>query len=412
MPIERLESWLADQLDEMGRSGRLKGRETVVRGIVPASGDSGPRLLLEDDQVGERPFLRMNSNGYLGLAGHPAVLAAEEEAVEAYGTGPGAVRFISGTWRPHLALEARLAAFHGREAAMIFSSAYATVMGVLPPLVTADTLVISDELNHNSIINAIRLSRPKERKVYRHLALDEIDGLLAEGAGSFKRALVVTDGIFSMRGDHAPLDEIMALARRYDEAYPENVVVVADDSHGVGAFGASGRGTEEHCGGTAVDLLIATLGKALGVNGGYVVGPSTVVDYLRETSPFYIYSNPITPSEAAAAARAIEVLDSEEGRGLLAHLRAMTRRFEQGLTALGLETIPGEHPVVPLMVRDTARTQALVAHLRASGILATGLSYPVVPKGDEEIRFQVSAEHTPADIDEALAAIAAFQAGG
>jgi glycine C-acetyltransferase len=190
------------------------------------------------------------------------------------------------------------------------------------------------------------------------------------------------------------------------------VVVVADDSHGVGAFGATGRGTEEYCGGAPVDILIATLGKAFGVNGGYVTASQTIVDYLRETSPFYIYSNPITPGEAAAASQAVEIVDSAAGQALLDHLRAMTARFEAGLTALGYETISGAHPVVPLMLRDTAKTTALVAHLRAQGILATGLNYPVVPRGDEEIRFQVSADHTAADIDEALEVLAAFPGRG
>jgi glycine C-acetyltransferase len=270
--------------------------------------------------------------------------------------------------------------------------------------------VISDELNHNCIINAIRLSRPKEKRVYRHLDEAGLDAALAELGGSCRRAVVVTDGIFSMRGDWAELDRTMAIARRHDSQYAENVIVVADDSHGVGAFGATGRGTEEHCG-VHVDLLVGTLGKAFGVNGGYVVGPRVLVDYLRETAPTYIYSNPITPAEAAAAHAAVDLVDSPEGLRLLDHLRAMTSRFEDGLIAGGFETIPGPHPVVPLMVRDTARTRALVAHLRANGILATGLSYPVVPRGDEEIRFQIAADHSAADIDEALAVLADFLTG-
>ena len=213
-----------------------------------------------------------------------------------------------------------------------------------------------------------------------------------------------------MRGDHAPLDAIVEIARAHDEGFAENVLVVADDSHGIGAFGATGRGTEEYTGAEPVDVLVGTLGKAFGVNGGYVTASRTVIDYLRETSPFYIYSNPITMGEAAAGVRAVDILDSPSGAAMLKRLRAMTAKFESGLTELGFETIPGEHPVVPLMVRDTARTTALVAHLRAHGILATGLNFPIVPRGDEEIRFQVSADHTEADIDEALAVLAAFKA--
>jgi len=406
MPYGRLEDLLATKVQSLTDAGTRKSLEAVVSGIVPPSDGKGPRYLLEGQ--GDKPFLRMNANNYLGMSFEAKVIAAEEEAVGRLGTGPGAVRFISGTWAPHVALEARLAAFHGREAAMIFSSAYATVMGVLSSLITNETAVISDELNHNCIINAMRVTRPIEKRIYKHLDLAELEQHLQELSGHCKRAILVTDGIFSMRGDHAPLKEISALVEKYDSAFPENLLLVVDDSHGVGAFGETGRGTEEYTGAGKVDLLIATLGKALGVNGGYIVASQTIVDYLRETSPFYIYSNPITQGEAAAAKAAVDILDSDYGRERLRHLRAMTTRFEQGLTDMGLETIPGAHPVVPLMVRDTERTTALVAHLRANGILATGLNFPVVPRGDEEIRFQIAADHTEADIDEALQVIGLF----
>jgi glycine C-acetyltransferase len=406
MPIDRLTPLLRTRLDELGSSGRLKGAETVTRGVLPPRDGKGPRFLIEGE--GEKTFLRMNSNSYLGLSFETRVIAAEEEAVRHYGAGPGAVRFISGTWAPHTALERRLAKFHGREAAMLFSSAYATVMGVLPPLITDRTAVLSDALNHNSIINAIALARPAQKHVYAHLAFDQLERQLAEAAATCARAIIVTDGVFSMRGDHAPLDAIMRIASAFDAKFPENVIVVADDSHGVGGFAATGRGTEEVTKCAGVDLLIGTLGKAFGVNGGYVVAGDTIVRYLRETSPFYIYSNPITPGEAEAALVAVDRVDSEEGRASLAHLRAMTERFRQGLTHLGLETVAGEHPIVPLLVRDTERTRHLVAHLRSEGILSTGLGFPVVPKGEEEIRFQICADHTVADIDEALVAIERF----
>ena len=407
MPDNKLQTTLSAEIEALEQDGRAKGLETVFSGIVPAGAGKGPRYLLRGE--GQRPYLRMNSNSYLGMTLRPEVIAAEEEAVRAFGTGPGAVRFISGTWQSHVELEGKLAAFHQRQAAMIYSSAYSAIMGVLTPLITAETAVISDALNHNSIINAVRLARPREKHVYAHLDMAELESCLQKASGHCRRAIILTDGIFSMRGDHAPLDQIMSLARRYDDAFAENVVVVADDSHGVGAFGETGRGTEQYTASEPVDLLIATLGKAFGVNGGYVVAAEPIIRYLRETSPMYIYSNPITPSEAAAACAALDLVDGPEGGRLLAHLRAMTERFEQGLTGLGFETIAGAHPVVPLMVRDTAQTAALVRHLRAGGVLATGLNYPVVPKGDEEIRFQVSADHTSADIDEALDVLAAFQ---
>ncbi|MFP3941744.1 MAG: aminotransferase class I/II-fold pyridoxal phosphate-dependent enzyme [Thermoanaerobaculia bacterium] len=401
MPLDRLHEALDVHLAELEEKGTLKGAEDVIVDVVPPRDGRGPRYRLEGQ--GDREFVKMNSNSYLGLALHPEVIAAEEEVSRGFGTGPGAVRFISGTYRQHVELEERLARFHGREAAMAFSSAYATVMGLLPPLITGETVVISDELNHNCIINAMRLARPAAKRIYHHNDMKELEAALTQAVGA-RRAIVVTDGIFSMRGDHAPLATVMDLARRYDAEFPENVLVVVDDSHGVGAFGETGRGTEEYCGARA-DLVVATLGKALGVNGGYVVGSQTVVRFLRETSPFYVYSNPITPAEAAAAGKALEILDGERGRDLLAHLRAMTKRFERGLVDLGYETIPGDHPVTPLMVRDTGKTARLVAHLKQNGVLATGLKYPVVPRGDETIRFQVTADLTEADVDQVLSVL-------
>ncbi len=412
MAHERLDAVLERQVAALREAGTAKGDEAVVTAVLPPTDERGPRVLLRDE--GTREFIRMNSNSYLGMSLRPDVIEAEEDAARKYGAGPGAVRFISGTYDPHVRLEKELAAFHGREAAMIFSSAYAAVVSTLVPLIDERTLVVSDELNHNCIINALRLARPLGKKIYAHNDMSALAATLAETAQESdesrpKRVLVVTDGIFSMRGDHAPLDRIVDLARTHDEAFAENVVVVVDDSHGVGAFGASGRGVEEYCGARA-DVLVATLGKALGVNGGYVASSEAIVAYLRETSMMYIYSNPITVGEASAAAVSLGLLDSERGRSMLEHLRSLTRRFEAGLVERGFEVIEGEHPVVPLMVRDTDRTRRLAAHLRENGVLATGLAYPVVPRGDEEIRFQINADHTEADIDAVLEVLAAFNA--
>jgi glycine C-acetyltransferase len=406
MPLNRLTGVLRDHVSDLEEKGTAKGAESVVTRTIPPTADRGPRFHLEGE--GEKEFLRMNSNSYLGMSLRPEVMKAEEEGTAQYGAGPGAVRFISGTYDVHTGLEGALADFHAREEAMIFSSAYATIMGTISPLVTKETALISDELNHNCIINAVRLSRPKEKVVYPHLDMGALEKSLVELKGKADRALVITDGIFSMRGDHAPMDEIMAIAERHDEDYPENVVVVMDDSHGVGAFGETGRGTEEYTNSPPIDVLVGTLGKAFGVNGGYVTSNSSVIRFLRESAPFYIYSNPITPGEAKAALASLQLLNSPRGRALLVHLRAMTARFEEGLGRLGMETIPGEHPVVPLMVRDTAKTNALVEHLYDNGVLATGLAYPVVPRGDEEIRFQINADHTEQDVDRVLEVLGNF----
>ena len=408
MPSDRFLAALASDLATLDARGNPKRHELVIEEVVAAEGDFGPRYRIQGR--GGELFLKMNSNNYLGMNLRREVVKAEEDAATRFGAGPGAVRFISGTYASHVELENALAKFHGREAAMIFSSAYATMLGTFTPLVTPETALVSDELNHNCIINAIKLARPKEKRVYRHNDMADFRAKLAEVKGC-RRALVVTDGIFSMRGDAAPLAELVEIARAADDDFPENVVVIVDDSHGVGAYGATGRGTEEATGSMpprGADILIGTLGKAFGVNGGYVAGPQLLVDFLRESAPTYIYSNPITPAEAAAARTALGVLEGPDGPGLLAHLAAMTARFREGLVRLGFETLQGTHPVVPLFVRDTPKTTALVRHLLAHGVLATGLNFPVVPKGDETIRFQVSADHTAGDIDFVLDVLARF----
>ena len=406
MSMKALEKVLNESLNDLKKRGTFKGKETLITGIKPAEPGKGPRYFIEGQ--GDKEFLKMNGNSYLGLSLHQEVIEAEEEGARKFGAGPGAVRFISGTYQPHAELEKRLAKFHGREAAMIFSSAYSTVMGIVTPLISNDTIVISDELNHNCIINAIRLSRPAGKSVYKHLNMIELETMLKENVGKGKRAIVLTDGIFSMRGDYAPLDSIVDICKKYDSKYEEGVITVVDDSHGVGSFGKTGRGVEEYTNRKA-DILVSTLGKALGVNGGYVVASSITINYLRETAPFYIYSNPITASEATASMKALEILDSERGLKLLQHMRSLTKQFEEGLQQLDFEILSSEHPVVPLMIRDTQKTTELVRYLFENGILATGLNYPVVPRGDEEIRFQIAADHTENDIDYVLVVLKKYK---
>lgn len=407
MPLNKLRTILSQELAKIEETGSLKSKEMVITGVKKPAGGKGPRYFLEG--YGDKEFLRMNSNSYLGLALTQEVIEAEERAARKFGTGPGAARFISGTYKPHIELEKRLAKFHNREAGMIFSSGYATVMGVLTPLISKDTIVISDELNHNSIINAVRLARPRDKKIYKHNKVSELKSGLKESIGNCRRVIIVTDGIFSMRGDHAPLPEIATLAAEYSGEFEEGIITIIDDAHGVGAVAATGRGTTELTGEDRIDIIIGTMGKAMGVNGGYLVSDRRIIDYLRETAPFYVYSNPITVSEASAALKALEIIDSDTGRKMLRYLHEMTVHFRQGLIDLGYETVKGEHPIVPLLVRDTRKTIALVKYLRDNGILVTGILYPVVPRGDEEIRFQICADHTRYDLDYALQLLKKFK---
>jgi len=403
--MNKLDLALDTLIKDLYASGRAKGKEQIVTEVIKAKGEKGPRYKLVGSDL---EYIKMNSNSYLGLSMHPDVVKAEENATKKYGVGPGAVRFISGSYNVHTELEHTLADFHDREAAMIFSSAYMTSLGVISSLTTNETVVISDTLNHNCIINAMRMSRPAAKMIYAHNDMADLKLKLDEAKGKGKRCIVITDGIFSMRGDHAPLNEIKSLCEKAEASFDEGVSLVVDDSHGVGACGENGRGTEELTSAKA-DVLIGTLGKAFGVNGGYVCGSKELISYLREAAPTYIYSNPITVSEAAAAKASIDICNSKQGKERLAHLKDMTDTFRHGLTELGLETIPGEHPVVPLMVRDTKKTADTVQHLLDNGILATGLNFPVVPKGEEEIRFQINADHTKADIDTALNILKEFK---
>lgn len=408
MPLNKTKKWIGAELENRRKSGTLKGQERIITGIKPASGKKGPRYMLDGDR---REYIKMNSNSYLGLSLNREVIKSEEIAAKKFGAGPGAVRFINGTFKPHVELEKKLAGFHRKEAAMIFSSAYAANCGVAAPLISEDTAVLSDALNHNSIINAVKLSKPKEKRIYAHMDMAGLEKHLQESGKTCRRAVIISDGIFSMRGDYPDLKKMVSLARKYDNAFEEGVLTIIDDSHGIGACGKTGRGTCEITGEYGIDVITSTLGKALGVNGGYVVSDSKVIEYLRETAPLYIYSNPITPAEAAAAIKSLEILDSPIGRKMLSYLEELTAFFKRGLVGLGYEIIDGEHPIVPLMVRDTRKTSELTEYLRNKGILGVGLKYPVVPKGDECIRFQVSCSHTMHDIEYVLKALAEYRKG-
>jgi glycine C-acetyltransferase len=407
MALDKLDRALEAELSLLAAEGRAKPPERVIVGYVPAAGGRGPRYRLAGS---EQEFLRMNSNSYLSLSNHPELIRAADEATHALGVGPGAVRFIDGTFAQHVALEAKIAGFVGKPAAKIFNSAYTANCGLALAVSNAKTYWIGDQLNHNSIIRAMRIAGVPSgsRSIYDHNDMDHLDRRLDAVPEGIERVIVIFDGIFSMRGDFAPIDRIEKIAAAHRKRFKDGVITVVDDSHGIGAFGPAGRGTADHAG-AAPDVVIGTFGKAFGVNGGFVAASAGVTEAVRQKADTYIYTNPLSVADCAAATRALEIADGPEGRTRLEHLKAMTGRFRRGIEALGWPSIPGPHPIVPLLVRDTPRTQALVRHLFEAGILAVGLAFPVVPRGEETIRFQINAAHTPADIDEVLAALAAFQ---
>lgn len=407
MSLEKLNAALVAEVAVLESEGRAKAPERVIEAYLPPEGTRGPRYRLAGSS---RQFIRMNSNSYLSLSNHPALIAAADEATHDFGVGPGAVRFIDGTFRHHAELERRIAAFTGRQAAKIFNSAYTANLGQALAIAGPRTFWIGDELNHNSIIRAMRISGvPKEnRSIYSHNDMDELSRLLEEVPEKMDRVVVIFDGIFSMRGDFAPVDEINRRLAPHRDRFPLGLVSVIDDSHGIGAYGATGRGTEEHAGARA-DLMIGTFGKAFGVNGGFVASSPAVIEAIRQKSDTYIYTNPLGVADCAAALAALDIVESEAGRERLRHLHARIRQFRDGIARLGWESIPGPHAVVPVLVRDTQRARALVKHFFERGVLVVGLTYPVVPKGSETIRCQVNAAHTEADIDEVLAVLAAFE---
>src|SRR5258708_27451568 len=323
MPLERLTADLNMQLAELEQAGTAKGREAVVGEVRRPQGARGPRFLL--DGHGQREFIRMNSNSYLGLSLRAELLLAEERAAEKYGVGPGAVGFMSGPYQPHVLLERALAAFHDRDACMLSGAAYTGVMGVLASLTTPDTILVSDELNHNCIVNGMKLARPKARKVYAHLDLGVLEEELIESVGQGDGLIVITDGVFSMRGDHAPIDRLRKLIERFDARFPRGAVLLVDDSHGVGAFGETGRGSEEVTGGRA-DILVGTLGKAFGVNGGGGGGGGTGGRPPRAKNPLSIYPQPLPPGAAAAALGARALVPGASRAALLSPPLALARR--------------------------------------------------------------------------------------
>jgi glycine C-acetyltransferase len=343
--------------------------------------------------------LNFCANNYLGLADHPALVAAAKEALDRWGFGMASVRFICGTQEPHKELEAKLSEFLGTEDTILYSSCFDANAGLFETLLGPEDAVISDELNHASVIDGIRLCKAKRLR-YKNRDMADLERQLKEAADARYR-LIATDGVFSMDGYLAPLDEICALADAHD------ALVMVDDSHAVGFVGPTGRGTPELFGVTdRVDVVTGTLGKALGgASGGYTSGRAEIVAMLRQRSRPYLFSNSVAPSIVGAALAALDLLSSSGE--LLERLRANTALFRSRMTEAGFDLLPGEHPIIPVMIGDAALAGRMAELLLEQGVYVIGFSYPVVPHGKARIRTQMSAAHSTDDVNRAVDAFLA-----
>jgi glycine C-acetyltransferase len=349
------------------------------------------------EMAGRGEVIILSSNNYLGLAAHPEVVRAGIEGLERYGAGTASVRFICGTFEPHLELERALADLSGTEAALTYVSCWNANEAAIPTLTDPTTVIFTDELNHASIIDAVRLSRPARKVIYPHSDMTALADALA-AAPRDARKLVLTDGVFSMEGDLARLPEIVELARTHD------AVVIVDDSHGVGVLGETGRGTVEHFGLLGeVDVITGTLGKALGgAAGGYVAASDEVCDLLQQRSRPQLFSNALPPTVACSALRAVELMLEEPE--LLQRLRENTRVFRELLVEAGYRPLDGEAAIIPIIVGETADAIALSERLLDEGVFVTGFGYPVVPEGTARIRVQMSAALEPEHLERAIEA--------
>ena len=407
MPTNKLDISLTGELEALKQEGRAKAPERIIEQYIPPEGKKGPRYKLVGS---DKQFIRLNSNSYLSLSNHSELAAAADKATQKFGVGPGAVRFIDGTFIHHDQLEKRVAEFVGKPAAKIFNSAYTSNCGLALTISNNKTHWIGDQLNHNSIIRAMRISNiPSANKgIFKHNNMADLERCLKQVPQGIERVVVIFDGIFSMRGDYAPINEINTICNAYDSKFKDGVITIVDDSHGMGAYGETGRGTAQFCK-ALPDIIVGTFGKAFGVNGGFIAASTALVEAIRQKADTYIYTNPLSVADCAAAIKAIDICDNDEGLALLKNLKERTAQFRKGLDQLGKESIPGPHPVVPLMVRDTKKTHALVKYLFDHGVLVVGLTFPVVPKGDETIRFQINACHTSADIEYVIELLNTFE---
>jgi glycine C-acetyltransferase len=365
----------------------------------PIAGAQGAWVQLADG----RRVLNMCANNYLNLSSHPDVVAAADRALGEWGYGMSSVRFICGTQTVHTRLEETIAGFLGKEAAILYSSCFDANGGLFETLLGPEDAVVSDALNHASVIDGIRLCKA-QRYRYRNCDMADLEEKLEEARGA-RTILIATDGVFSMDGVIAPLADLCDLAERY------GAVVMVDDSHALGVLGEQGRGTPEHCGvSERVDILTGTLGKALGgASGGFTSGTRELVELLRQRSRPYLFSNSLAPMIAAASIAAVEIV--ERSPDLRARLRRNAQHFRAAVEAAGFETRGAGHPIVPVMVGEAREAQRIAAGLFERGVYAVGFFYPVVPKGEARIRVQVSALHEIADLDFAVEQLVAVRDG-
>ena len=338
------------------------------------------------------------ANNYLGLANRPELIEASKQTLDSHGFGVASVRFICGTQDIHKQLEARIAAFAGCEDAILYAAAFDANGGVFEPLLGPEDAIISDALNHASIIDGVRLCKAKRYR-YANSDMADLEAQLKQAkADGARHILIVTDGVFSMDGYIAKLPEIVALAKQYD------AMTMVDDCHAHGFMGAKGRGTPEHCGVLGeIDIITGTLGKALGgAMGGFTAARKEIIDMLRQRSRPYLFSNSLAPSIVGASLKALEMV--EAGDDLRARVFDNAKRFRDGMTKAGFDLLPGEHPIIPVMLGDAKLAQEMASRLMEEGVYVIGFFYPVVPKGKARIRTQMSAAHTPEMIDRAVAA--------
>ena len=372
--------------------GQIEGlrEQHLYKPLLSLDSATGARVTVDG-----RSMINLSSNNYLGLANDPRLKAAAIQAVERWGAGAGAVRPIIGNLRLHDELEAVIASFKGVPATMVFPSGFTANVGTIPALMEAGDVIISDELNHASIIDGCRLSKAT-RVAYRHKDMESLEAALTAAQGATKR-LIITDGVFSMDGDVAPLGAICDLADRFDAA------VMVDDAHGSGVMGKNGRGTAYHFGvKDRVDVQLGTLSKAVGVVGGYIAGSTALRDYLMQRARPFLFSTGASPAVLGACIEAIRIMECHPE--LTERLWTNARYWQDGLARLGFDTGVTETPITPVMVGDEAKTQELQRLLRKDGILALAVVFPTVGRGKARVRTMPTAAHTPADFDEALAA--------